>query len=246
MESHSRNPRIHFDIATCDVTDDVTAEALQHKSHVLISLMQDYRQGTRTSNSMLLAIGFCVYKVRGAQGHFRQGQGERRLCCALPGTCECTCSRDASRNANHVKGDTSGVLRPTSGVNFRLSSRQTSPTSGFSFSRSTTTTAATSGRCRSCRCWRTCAPRRSLARSRRELTSSPGPTYSCLTRTARGRRASSSSACTGRSRPRRPEPPGESGTQNSTMVLVQGAAPSGPGVGPVILPPDSPPHTKLV
>ena len=63
MESHSRNPRIPFDITTCDASSDVTVEELQHKSHVIVSLMQDYRQGTRTSNSMLLAIGFCVYKV---------------------------------------------------------------------------------------------------------------------------------------------------------------------------------------
>ena len=63
MDLHSHNPRIPFDITSTDAASDVIPPHMHDKSHVIISLMQDYRQGTRTSNSMLLAIGFCVYKV---------------------------------------------------------------------------------------------------------------------------------------------------------------------------------------
>ena len=63
IEMHSLNPRISFDITTTDAASDVVPVSLHDRSHVVISLMQDYRQGTRTSNSMLLAIGFCVYRV---------------------------------------------------------------------------------------------------------------------------------------------------------------------------------------
>ena len=63
IEMHSLNPRISFDITATDAASDVVPASLHDRSHVVISLMQDYRQGTRTSNSMLLAIGFCVYRV---------------------------------------------------------------------------------------------------------------------------------------------------------------------------------------
>ena len=63
IEMHSLNPRISFDITATDAASDVVPVSLHDRSHVVISLMQDYRQGTRTSNSMLLAIGFCVYRV---------------------------------------------------------------------------------------------------------------------------------------------------------------------------------------
>ena len=63
IEMHSLNPRILFDITATDAASDVVPVSLHDRSHVVISLMQDYRQGTRTSNSMLLAIGFCVYRV---------------------------------------------------------------------------------------------------------------------------------------------------------------------------------------
>jgi len=37
---------------------------MQSKRHVIVSLLQDYRHGAVTANSLLVPIGFCVYKAR--------------------------------------------------------------------------------------------------------------------------------------------------------------------------------------
>ncbi|XP_041362152.1 uncharacterized protein LOC121378117 [Gigantopelta aegis] len=63
LDEHSKNPRIMFAVAKTDVTDSVTV-GMQGKRHVLISVLQDYRHGPSTANSLLVPIGFCLYKAK--------------------------------------------------------------------------------------------------------------------------------------------------------------------------------------
>ncbi len=64
MTSHSKNPRLLFAITKADAINEIVPTCLHGKSHVIISVMQDYRQGSSTANSMLVNIGFALYKVR--------------------------------------------------------------------------------------------------------------------------------------------------------------------------------------
>ena len=63
MKIHSRNPRILMTILHPDATNQIIAPGYHGKSHMVISLLQDYRHGAPTANSLLVPIGFSVYKV---------------------------------------------------------------------------------------------------------------------------------------------------------------------------------------
>lgn len=60
----SNCPRIHFAICKQDVTNEIIPQNYHGKSHVLISLLQDYRRGPTVNNSQLVPIGFCLYKCK--------------------------------------------------------------------------------------------------------------------------------------------------------------------------------------
>ncbi|KAK6168051.1 hypothetical protein SNE40_021953 [Patella caerulea] len=65
MDAHSRSPRILFSITrTNDIVDPNLTPRMNGKRHVVISLLQDYRHGPSTANSLLLPIGFCLYKAK--------------------------------------------------------------------------------------------------------------------------------------------------------------------------------------
>lgn len=64
LYTHSRNPRIHLDIVQPDAVNQIVAPEYHGKCHVIISLLQDYRHGSSTANSLLVSIGFSLYKVR--------------------------------------------------------------------------------------------------------------------------------------------------------------------------------------
>ena len=63
MQLHSKNPRIAFTISKADAVNEITPSGMQGKAHVLVSLLQDYRQGARNINGMLVSIGIGLYKV---------------------------------------------------------------------------------------------------------------------------------------------------------------------------------------
>ncbi len=64
MVLHNINPRIPFEISQPDPSlAEVVPCSLQNKAHILVSLMQDYRQGTQSAHSMSVTIGFCIYQV---------------------------------------------------------------------------------------------------------------------------------------------------------------------------------------
>ncbi|KAK7495173.1 hypothetical protein BaRGS_00013583, partial [Batillaria attramentaria] len=67
LDLHSRSQRHHFHIARREYPDEVSPPTLQGKRHVLVSLMQDYRHGAPTANSLLVPIGFCLYKSKGGE-----------------------------------------------------------------------------------------------------------------------------------------------------------------------------------
>ena len=70
MELHSRNPRTVFVVTKADVGNELVVPCRRGKAHVLVALMQDYRLGGRKYNSLLIPIGFCLYKVSIAEcGH---------------------------------------------------------------------------------------------------------------------------------------------------------------------------------
>jgi len=63
MDLHSKNPRIHFAVTKLEALNEPVNPTFRGKSHVIMSLLQDYRHGPSTANSLLVPIGFCVYKV---------------------------------------------------------------------------------------------------------------------------------------------------------------------------------------
>ena len=74
MCTHHRNPRILLSILHPDAVNQIVAVEYHGKSHVIISLLQDYRHGSSTANSLLVSIGFSLYKVctRVKSGKFGQ------------------------------------------------------------------------------------------------------------------------------------------------------------------------------
>ncbi|CAD5115104.1 DgyrCDS4113 [Dimorphilus gyrociliatus] len=61
MRQHSRNPRFLFAVNKRDHENFLSpSSSFTGKSHVIISLMQDYRQGSK--GSLLFNIGFALYK----------------------------------------------------------------------------------------------------------------------------------------------------------------------------------------
>ncbi|OWF34953.1 Calpain-9 [Mizuhopecten yessoensis] len=65
MKTNSNNPRICFAINNGQTSDDtISPPPFRGKSHVLISLLQDCRHGPSTANSLLVPIGFGVYKTK--------------------------------------------------------------------------------------------------------------------------------------------------------------------------------------
>jgi len=63
MKLHPRNPRIPLNILHPDAVNQIVAPCYHGKSHVIISLIQDYRHGAPTANNLLVPIGFSIYKV---------------------------------------------------------------------------------------------------------------------------------------------------------------------------------------
>jgi hypothetical protein len=63
MESHTKNPRCLLVLSRPDARNELCGQSCQGKAHVIISLMQDYRLGRGKVNSLLMPIGFCLYKV---------------------------------------------------------------------------------------------------------------------------------------------------------------------------------------
>ncbi|KAI0207694.1 hypothetical protein LSAT2_007675, partial [Lamellibrachia satsuma] len=61
------NPRIVFVIPRPDAVDAITPPSVQGKSHVIISLLQDYRERARATNSILMVLGFCIYKSKNTE-----------------------------------------------------------------------------------------------------------------------------------------------------------------------------------
>ncbi|XP_069105998.1 uncharacterized protein [Argopecten irradians] len=65
MKTNSYNPRISFAINSGEGVDDIISPPpFRGKSHVLISLLQDCRHGPTTENSLLVPIGFGVYRTK--------------------------------------------------------------------------------------------------------------------------------------------------------------------------------------
>ncbi|XP_033726509.1 uncharacterized protein LOC117316119 [Pecten maximus] len=65
MKANSHNPRICFAINSSQASDDtISPPPFRGKSHVLISLLQDCRHGPSTANSLLIPIGFGVYRTK--------------------------------------------------------------------------------------------------------------------------------------------------------------------------------------
>ncbi|ESO83134.1 hypothetical protein LOTGIDRAFT_169536 [Lottia gigantea] len=65
MDRHSRSPRILFTVSrTNEVLDPNLVPRMQGKRHVIISVLQDYRHGPSTANSLLFPIGFCLYRAK--------------------------------------------------------------------------------------------------------------------------------------------------------------------------------------
>ncbi|KAK7092094.1 hypothetical protein V1264_009695 [Littorina saxatilis] len=67
LDLHSRSTRHHFHVSRLEHPDEVSPPTLQGKRHVIVSLLQDYRHGANTANSLLVPIGFCVYKCKGTE-----------------------------------------------------------------------------------------------------------------------------------------------------------------------------------
>lgn len=64
LDLHSRSQRHHFQVTRLEGPDELSPPTLQGKRHVIVSLVQDYRHGAITANSLLVPIGFCLYRVR--------------------------------------------------------------------------------------------------------------------------------------------------------------------------------------
>ncbi|XP_060069829.1 uncharacterized protein LOC132549877 [Ylistrum balloti] len=64
-KANSGNPRICFAInSSHNSNDQISPPPFRGKSHVLISLLQDCRHGPSTANSLLVPIGFGVYRTK--------------------------------------------------------------------------------------------------------------------------------------------------------------------------------------
>ncbi|CAL1546101.1 unnamed protein product [Lymnaea stagnalis] len=63
LDIHSKTHRVYFLVTRHELKDPLVPPTLQDKRHVLISLIQDYRHGPCTANSLLVPIGFCLYRV---------------------------------------------------------------------------------------------------------------------------------------------------------------------------------------
>lgn len=70
LDIHTKNQRIYFLVTRDEQRDPLLPPTLQEKRHVLISLLQDYRHGPSTANSLLVPIGFCLYKVSSSDSNF--------------------------------------------------------------------------------------------------------------------------------------------------------------------------------
>ncbi|XP_055879275.1 uncharacterized protein LOC106058299 [Biomphalaria glabrata] len=64
MDIHSKTHRVYFLVTRHELKDPLVPPTLQDKRHVLISLIQDYRHGAGTANSLLVPIGFCLYRTK--------------------------------------------------------------------------------------------------------------------------------------------------------------------------------------
>ncbi|GFR83450.1 calpain-13 [Elysia marginata] len=64
LDLHSRTQRVHFLVTRKEQRDLLVPPTLQERRHVLVSLLQDYRHGPSTANSLTIPIGFCLYKAR--------------------------------------------------------------------------------------------------------------------------------------------------------------------------------------
>ena len=57
-------PRVLLTIHKLELWKTDLDPAFSGRSHVIISLLQDYRHGSSTANSLLQPIGFKLYKVK--------------------------------------------------------------------------------------------------------------------------------------------------------------------------------------
>ncbi|GFO35477.1 calpain-13 [Plakobranchus ocellatus] len=64
LDLHSRIQRVHFLVTRKELRDPLVPPTLQERRHVLVSLLQDYRHGPSTANSLTIPIGFCLYKSK--------------------------------------------------------------------------------------------------------------------------------------------------------------------------------------
>ena len=64
MDILSKNPRILLTLRRKGNNNELVPENLRCKVHVIISLLQDYRSGISTANSLFVPIGIAVFKVR--------------------------------------------------------------------------------------------------------------------------------------------------------------------------------------
>ncbi|PVD32071.1 hypothetical protein C0Q70_07499 [Pomacea canaliculata] len=67
LDLHSRSQRHHFQVTRLEGPDELSPPTLQGKRHVIVSLVQDYRHGAITANSLLVPIGFCLYRSKGTE-----------------------------------------------------------------------------------------------------------------------------------------------------------------------------------
>ena len=87
LDLHSRSQRHHLHVTRLEHPDEISPPTLQTKRHVIVSLMQDYRHGAVTANSLLIPIGFCVYKVRVSCDR-QQSSGSHRVLCVQGESCD--------------------------------------------------------------------------------------------------------------------------------------------------------------
>ncbi|KAH9488425.1 hypothetical protein Btru_052368 [Bulinus truncatus] len=64
LDIHSKSHRVYFLVTRHEIKDPLVPPTLQEKRHVLVSLIQDYRHGAGTANSLLVPIGFCLYRTK--------------------------------------------------------------------------------------------------------------------------------------------------------------------------------------
>ncbi|XP_060606456.1 uncharacterized protein LOC132758775 isoform X2 [Ruditapes philippinarum] len=89
IKQHSRNSRIPFNILHPDAVNEIVAPGYHGKSHLIISLLQDYRHGAPTANSLLVPIGFSIYKTK------NPAKDEKRSLSKLPMVGEATLCEDS-------------------------------------------------------------------------------------------------------------------------------------------------------